>query len=30
VAGLVGFAVVRVLEGSPEARDLMNRLTRRQ
>ncbi len=30
VAGLLGFGVVRVLESSPEARELWNRLARRQ
>jgi hypothetical protein len=30
VAGLLGFGLVRVLEGSPEASELMSRLSRRQ
>jgi len=30
VAGLLGFALVRVLEGSPEVSEFMNRLSRRQ
>jgi hypothetical protein len=30
VAGLLGFALVRVLEGSPEVSEFMSRLSRRQ